>query len=144
MNTSTAEIRQARKEDQATIYDLLKKLLEDQSEILGEADETFRDLLTGSRGEILVAVEDGRVVGAITFSFNIALRYAGEYAQIEELIVDDSQRGKGTGARLVRASIDAAKARGCKEMGLYAMDHTRAFYEKIGFERAGTELRMPL
>ena len=83
-------------------------------------------------------------MGTITLSFNLALRYGGEYAQIEELILDESQRGKGTGALLVNTAIGAARERGCREMGLYAMEHTRAFYEKLGFQYTGPELRMEL
>jgi ribosomal protein S18 acetylase RimI-like enzyme len=45
---------------------------------------------------------------------------------------------------LVRSAIDAARERGCREIGLYAREETRAFYEKLGFGYAGPELRMPL
>ena len=48
------------------------------------------------------------------------------------------------GAALVCASIDAARAHGCREIGLYSREHTRAFYEKLGFSYAGPELRQPL
>ena len=138
------EVRQAVAEDQPRIYALLRKLLEDRSGPLDDAEDTFSDLLRAHRGTILVAVEDGEVVGTITLSFNLALRYGGEYAQIEELILEESQRGKGTGALLVNTAIAAARERGCREMGLYAMEHTRAFYEKLGFQYTGPELRMDL
>ena len=144
MDERGVEIRAAQPYDETPVFELLEKLLEERGGALAEARETFLDLLKGQRGKILVAVEERRVVGTITFSFNVALRYAGEYAQIEELIVDESQRGKGTGARLVRAAIEEARSRGCREMGLYAREDTRAFYEKIGFEYVGPEVRMAL
>ena len=51
---------------------------------------------------------------------------------------------KNVGAALVNAAIDAARARGCQEIGLYSRETTRAFYEKLGFRYAGPEVRLPL
>ena len=75
---------------------------------------------------------------------DLAIRYGGEYAQIEELIVDPRARGLKAGAALVRASIEAARAHGCREIGLYSREQTRAFYEKLGFSYTGPELRQSL
>ena len=143
MNPATT-IRKAAVGDQSRILALLRVLAGEASGKFDDAGDVFTALLTGERGQILVAVDGGVVVGVITFSFNLAMRYSGEYAQVEELIVDDSQRGKGTGALLVRAAIDAARDRNCSEIGLYALETTRAFYEKIGFVYAGPEVRMDL
>ena len=101
-------------------------------------------MLASDRVRVLVAEDGAGVVGLITFSFNLALRYAGEYAQIEELIVDPRGRGLKLGALLVRSAIEEARRRGCREIGLYAREETRAFYEKIGFAYAGPEVRMAL
>ena len=41
-------------------------------------------------------------------------------------------------------AIETAKARGCKEMGLYLLESTegnRPFYEKYGFRYVGSEMR---
>jgi GNAT superfamily N-acetyltransferase len=83
-------------------------------------------------------------LGVITWSINLALRYGGCYAQIEELVVDAAKRGTGAGAALVREAIARARAAGCAEIGLYALEHNRPFYEKLGFVYAGPELRQPL
>jgi GNAT superfamily N-acetyltransferase len=101
-------------------------------------------MIASDRLRVLVAEDDAGVIGMISFSLDLALRYAGEYAQIEELIVDPRGRGHKLGALLVRAAIAAARERGCREIGLYAREETRAFYEKIGFQYAGPELRLPL
>lgn len=137
-------VRHAQLEDEAHVVELLSLFGELIRPALAQSAPVYREFLQRNRGEILVAVENGTVVGVITFSYAIAMRYAGEYAQIEELMVDNSQRGKGTGALLVNACIEAAKKRGCREIGLYAKEHTRAFYEKLGFVYTGPEVRMPL
>ncbi|NKB97085.1 MAG: GNAT family N-acetyltransferase [Pseudomonadales bacterium] len=126
-------------------------------EILGAADSQrqappgfttiFEKLLTEERGRVIVAEEAGVVLGMATVSYNIALRYDGEYCQLEELIVDPSARGKNVGGLLVQQTIADATARGCAEFGLYLVEHTehnRPFYEKYGLLAVGTEMRMPL
>jgi GNAT superfamily N-acetyltransferase len=76
----------------------------------------------------------------ITSSYASAIRYGGEYARLEELIVDDKARGTGAGMALLKAAIAEARRRGCSLVTLYSREHTRAFYEKAGFRYAGPEL----
>lgn len=92
----------------------------------------------------MVAETDDGIVGCATVSYNLAVRYGGEYCQLEELIVDESARGLSLGRILVQRTIDDANRRGCAEMGLYLVSTTegnRGFYEKLGFEVVGTEMR---
>jgi GNAT superfamily N-acetyltransferase len=110
-------------------------------------EETYRTLLEEKRGAILVADEDGAILGTVTISYNLAIRYSGEYCQLEELIVDREARGKNAGGLLVQGAIDSAKKHGCAEMGLYLLESTegnRPFYEKYGFEYIGSEMRQRL
>ena len=111
------------------------------------AAETFDGLLTQARGQIWVAEHGRKLLGMATQSFNLALRYGGEYAQLEELIVDPAARGLKLGGRLLEAAIAGARARGCAEFGLYLLpwtEHNQPFYEKYGLECVGSELRMRL
>lgn len=108
---------------------------------------TYAELVGGARGAVRVAEEDGAILGVVTVSYNLAIRYGGEYAQLEELIVDPAARGKNVGGLLVAGAVDAARARGCAEMGLYLLERTegnRPFYAKYGFTPVGTEMRQPL
>ena len=41
-------------------------------------------------------------------------------------------------------SIEEARAHGCEEMGLYPRETTRGFYEGLGFQYVGVELRQRL
>ena len=110
-------------------------------------EEAYRQLLEGKRGSILVADEGGMILGTVTISYNLAIRYSGEYGQLEELIVDSKARGKNVGGLLVQGAIDSAKKHGCAEMGLYLIESTegnRPFYEKYGFEYVGSEMRQRL
>ena len=107
----------------------------------------FEELLTKARGQIVIAEEGGAILGMVTVSYNLAMRYGGEYCQLEELIVTPAARGKKLGGLLVQKVVDNAKARGSAEIGLYLVDateHNRSFYEKYGFVAVGTEMRQRL
>ena len=110
--------------------------------------ETYDALLVGDRGTVLVADDDELgVLGSATISFNLAIRYSGEYCQLEELFIDPAARGKNAGGLLVEGTIAAARKRGCAEIGLYLLKwtaHNQPFYEKYGFEVVGAEMRQRL
>ncbi len=146
--------RSATPEDEATCIDLLSELEAATGSGDGprrEVSTAFRELLTRTRGEIHLAEEatsrGTTILGMATVSYNVALRYNGEYCQLEELIVTPAARGKRVGGLLLEAAINGARRRGCSEMGLYLLEsteHNRTFYEKYGFELIGSELRQKL
>jgi glucosamine-phosphate N-acetyltransferase len=142
------EVRDARIEDRSRCLALLDVLMSGAG---GASDaavgSVFDQFLDKSRGQILVASEGDTILGMACFSYGIALRYGGEYCILEELVVDPAGRGKNIGGMLLQRAIDAAKARGCADFGVYlveATEHNLPFYEKYGFERVGSELRQPL
>lgn len=144
----TVKIRPA----SATDREACLELLEDLSDATGgpmssAAGEIFDLLLDGLRGRVLVAEEEGELLGLASVTFNPAMRYGAEYCQLEELVVDPAARGKKVGALLMEAMLDQARARGCAEVGAYLVattEQNRAFYEKFGFEATGTEMRQRL
>lgn len=142
------EIRDATAGDEASCSALLAELSATASLDTDPVfSEVFGMLLSKARGQIVLAVEDGTVLGMATISFNLALRYRGEYCQLEELIVSQRARGRNLGGQLVRAIVDIAAQRGCGEIGLYLVErteHNRPFYAKYGFEVVGTEMRQRL
>lgn len=60
---------------------------------------------------------------------------------IKTLWLPENLRGRGLGSRLMAATEDEARARGCRGMWLTALgDHPRRFYLRLGFVTIG-ELR---
>ena len=141
-------VRLAKLEDQqrcSELLDVLAQVTSDPHEIFDS--ETFEHLISNERGSLVVAEESGNVLGMASISFNLALRYNGEYCQLEELVVDQDARGKNVGGLLIKETIRQAKIRGCKEFGLYILEstkHNQGFYEKYGFIKVGEEMRQPL
>ena len=141
-------VRLAKLEDQnrcSELLEVLAKATSDPHEIFDS--KTFKNLISNDRGSLVVAEENGSVLGMASISFNLALRHNGEYCKLEELVVDQDARGKNVGGLLIKETIKLAKKRGCKEYGLYILEstkHNQGFYEKYGFVKVGEEMRQPL
>ena len=137
--------RPAEVSDQPRVFDLIEQLTGET--VTSSWQTVFESHLRRERGAVVVAENDDEILGIATVSYNLALRYGGEYCELEELIVDDSARGLNLGRILVQRTIDDARLRGCAEIGLYLVPSTegnRGFYEKLGFELLGTEMRQTL
>lgn len=107
----------------------------------------FDELVNVRRGQIHVAEEDGRVLGFAAVTYNLAMRFGGEYCQLEELVVDPEARGKNLGGFLVEHVLASARDRGCAECGLYLLPttvHNKRFYERYGFKALDVEMRVSL
>ena len=142
---SPVVIRAAATADESRCLELIETLT--GRERVAGWESTFRSLVEGGRGAVVVAETDAGVVGCATVSYNLAVRYGGEYCQLEELIVDDSARGLSLGRLLIERVIADARDRGCAEFGLYLMPttlHNEAFYARFGLETLGPEMRLPL
>lgn len=69
------------------------------------------------------------------------------FGLLEDVFVDESQRGSGLGTTLVKEVISAAQEAGCYK--LIATSRTsrpkvHELYERLGFEKHGVEFRMDL
>ena len=144
----SVNVRLGKSEDQTRCSELLDVLTEatsEQNEIFDS--DTFSKLISNERGCLVIAEENGIILGMASVSFNLALRYNGEYCQLEELVVDQDARGKNVGGLLIEETLRLAKKRGCKEFGLYLLEstkHNQPFYEKYGFVNIGDEMRQSL
>ena len=127
------------------LLNVLAKTTSDSNSIFDS--NTFNELITNVRGSLVIAEEEGKILGMASISFNLALRYNGEYCQLEELVVHQEARGKNVGGLLIEETLRLAKNRGCKEFGLYLLEstkHNQSFYEKYGFAVIGEEMRQSL
>ena len=145
------EIRKAIIEDEGGIFDLFKQFPSGETppERLtrwqGGAG-TFREIVADDeKGAILIAEEDGQVVGVITLSYPVAIRCAGIYTCIEEFIVSQKMRGRGVGGQLIEAAIAEATTKGCQEIQVNRPSELGyPVYLEHGWEDLGKHLNMKL
>src|SRR5918993_5633449 len=81
----------------------------------------------------LVLVDAAQVLGSVSLVLEDAPEFASEGSHwLSSLYVRAEARGRGHGARLVRAAVDHAAALGLDQLFLFTPAH-RAFYERLGW-----------
>lgn len=83
---------------------------------------------------MLVARDEGRVVGFAALVEHRSTWATNGYVYLEDLYVAESARGKGVGRKLIEATVDHAKSRHCERV--YWVTHetnaqARALYDKV-------------
>lgn len=66
---------------------------------------------------------------------------------MEDVFVDETQRGKGIGSELVKKVIEEARNKGCYKLictSRYSNEKVHELYKKFGFKDHGMEFRMNL
>lgn len=90
---------------------------------------------------LFLARIDGYIVGSLTLAlYRIP---TGVKAWIEDVVVDATARGRGVGELLNQAAIDAAAARGAKNVSLTSRASREAanrLYQRLGFQPYETNL----
>ena len=125
------QIRRARLDDAERIATLMLQLgYEVRPDQL--ADRLQR---RGDRREIFVANDEEDVIGWAAVCADEPF-VEGFCAFLEGLVVDESSRGEGIGARLLDASEAWARERGCAEMRVQSnvvRERAHAFYNRHGY-----------
>lgn len=90
---------------------------------------------------LFMARDEGKLVGSLSLAwFRIP---TGLRAWIEDVVVDQSARGKGIGEALTHAALDRAKEMGVKTVDLTSRPSREAanrLYQRVGFQTRSTNL----
>lgn len=99
--------------------DQIRKLLiqlsrsgKDRGEI---PQEWFDELITSPYHDMLIAVEDNKIIGIATLSIHMG-PIIRKNAYLEDFVTDQTVRGKGIGSALWDAMLDWAKEKGCHNL----------------------------
>jgi len=99
----------------------------------GRAREALLEAIAAAGASVLVAREDGAVIGLCTVYDDIRSVRFGRRAWVEDLAVDPAQRSRGAGKRLLDAAKDWARSRGATHLELDSADAREAahrFYDR--------------
>jgi len=80
------------------------------------------------------------VLGVLSLRVMLDLFHGRPTALIQELVVDETARGRGIGGALLDAALDRARELGCVEVGVTTGEHNdagQAAYRSRGFECDG-------
>jgi len=91
-----------------------------------------------SCGTILVAIDNGSVIGSVTVLLEQKLVHnLAVYGHIEDVIVRKDQRRQGVGTALMTAAIEYTKKEECYKTTLVCSKDVVPFYVQAGFETRG-------
>ena len=121
----------------ATIRALLPQLTEARTPpTLSQLQE-----VVGNQTVLLARDDDGSVLGTLTF---VLYRVSsGVKGRIEDVIVDESARGRGVGEALVREGMRLANDAGVLMLELTSMPYRQSanrLYKRLGFVRKPTNV----
>jgi GNAT superfamily N-acetyltransferase len=107
-----------------------------------ETEARLRDVLDRPDGAVLVAEEEGTVIGWIHVVGTHSIETA-PFAVIAGLVVDEARRSRGIGAALVEAAAAWAARQGYGTLRVRSnvvRERAHAFYERLGFSRTKNQV----
>jgi GNAT superfamily N-acetyltransferase len=132
-------IRAATSHDVPAIVRLIRALAEYEklSDHVVLEEAALRDHLFGPRpyAEVLIAEDAGRIVGFALFFHNYSTFRGKPGISLEDLFVEDAERGKGHGKALLAALARLALDRGCARLEWAVLDWNEpaiGFYKRLG------------
>lgn len=125
----------------ADINKLLRQLVHDPATYRPISLAHFRTVV-GNKATPVAVVRDGaRVIGLGMLA--IITKFRGQYAYVEDMMVDEAYRGRGLGEVIARKLIAIARARKVKTIELSTRPSrvpANKLYQKLGFERKETNV----
>jgi len=133
--TPTCHIREARLGDVDTVLSLYQKLVDDGS--VNIHPDVVSDLRSSPFGFLLVAENEGGVVGTALLSICQDVMYGTQpFAVVENVIVDSSYRKAGIGSSLMAEIEQICIQRDCSKILLSSSSNrveAHKFFRKNGF-----------
>lgn len=146
MSQATWKLRPATEADVPSILGLIKELAlyEKAPERVEATEESLRKTLYGARpyAEVVLAVDGETAVGMALFFHNYSTWLGKPGIYLEDLYVQESQRGKGVGKALFGYLGKLAKERDCGRLEWSVLRWNApsiAFYKTLGAESLGEE-----
>jgi GNAT superfamily N-acetyltransferase len=153
--TSVLTFRIATRSDVPAVLELLNgdSISQTRERLVPEGDDAavwaaFEAIDADPRNEVIVADDDGTVVGTCQLTFVPSLSRGGaERLIIEAVRVRTDRRGHGVGRAMMRWALDRGRERGCR-LAQLTSDKRRAdahrFYESLGFAASHEGMKLKL
>lgn len=133
-------IEKATAADIPALSELLSVLFSQEAEFMPNAEAQQRGLaqIIGNPeiGSVLVAWQDGQIVGMVNLLFTISTALGERVAFLEDMVVFPAGRDTGVGTKLLSEAISFARVQSCKRITLLtdrSNESAQRFYAKQGF-----------
>jgi len=135
------QICQANMADIPALCHLLNELFSQEAEFQADYAAQSRGLTRiiadPGIGHILVARQDGQVLGMVSLLYTVSTALGERVAWLEDMVVTDNARGTGVGSLLLAQAQELARNNACRRLTLLTdaenLDAQR-FYRRQGFE----------
>src|SRR3954464_12890911 len=114
----------------ATVHDVprISEIINSHAELGKMLFKSYAQLFENLRDFAVYEDDDtGQIVGCVALSIIWA-----DLTEVRSLAVDDGQRGKGIGTKLVQWCIDEARRLGIRK--LMSLTYEERFFARLGFE----------
>ena len=128
-------IREARAGDEAEIVKLVLELSKNMGEQSPITEAYVVSYLSMPGNGVLLAEAEGKTLGMLSYSVRHNLYHAAGSCLVEELIVKETERGKGVGSALLSSLLEQMQTMGCAEVSVTTMPdnaHAIEFYKSHG------------
>ncbi|PSL02136.1 N-acetylglutamate synthase-like GNAT family acetyltransferase [Haloactinopolyspora alba] len=144
--------REARRDDLTAVLALLVDDTlgkdRDRAAVDEAYERAFAEIDADPRNELIVADDDGEVVGCMQLTYIPGLGHHGaQRCQIEAVRIHADRRGRGAGQQMITWAIDRARERGCGMVQLTShrsRTDAHRFYERLGFVASHEGMKLTL
>ena len=129
------------KKDLEGINELLRQLLHDKSEFVPVSIETLKKIIDDEKTIVVAARDQERIVGVGLVC--VIQKFRGRYGYVEDMVVDESLRGRGIGSAVMMELINCARADNISTLELSTRPERAAanhLYQKLGFIQKETNV----
>src|SRR5690606_22238544 len=132
----------ARPGDEDALFDLVRQLGHAFTPDRAKYDATIASYFAGEHPSVhLLVIDDGSgLVGYALTTIVPLLATNGPSAQLQEIVVAESARGKDYGTALVRAVEAECERRGVTQLTV-ASRRAGGFYDRLGFQESAEYMR---
>ncbi len=129
---SEIKFREILKDDLEDVFLLLNQLKEKDVNTI-DLESAWESFKSNSSSNSIVGIYNDKVIayGSIVIENKIRGDIAGH---IEDIVVDNTVRGKMVGVKLVKELVDIGKSKGCYRITLFCDEKLIKFYERNGFK----------
>jgi GNAT superfamily N-acetyltransferase len=123
----------------ATDSGAIKRLIDQLGYPVTIAD--LEDRLRLMEEAVLVAESDGEVIGGLSTSVMHVLHRPAPVGRISMMVVDETHRGRGIGAQMVREAERLLAAKGCRLVEVTSNNRrtdAHRFWESNGYEKTSS------